>query len=80
MAYVLVCSYRYWCASGEFLRMSWGPSRGLTSLMAKRSQAGWRVKCEDRLPYYIQKSEIAPAACHLPRLHDHDSTTREDLT
>ena len=24
-------------------------------------------------------TKIAPAACHLPRLHDHDSTTREDL-
>jgi hypothetical protein len=50
-----------------------GPVPGV-DVMAKRPR-GW-VKCEDRLPYY-RKSEIAPAACHLPRLHDHDSTTRE---
>jgi hypothetical protein len=30
-----------------------------------------------RTPFPTAK--IAPAACHLPRLHDHDSTTREDL-
>jgi hypothetical protein len=42
--------------------------------MAKRSQ-GW-VKCEGRL----FTTKTAPAACHLPRLHDHDSTTREDLS
>jgi hypothetical protein len=39
--------------------------------MAKRSQ-GW-VKCEDRLPYYRDSSCSLP----LPRLHDHNSTTRE---
>ena len=41
--------------------------------MAKRSQ-GW-VQCEDRLPYYRDSSCSLP----LPRLHDHNSTTREDL-
>ena len=41
--------------------------------MANRSQ-GW-VKCEDRLPYYRDSSCSLP----LPRLHDHNSTTREDL-
>jgi hypothetical protein len=41
--------------------------------MAKGPQ-GW-VKFEDRLPYAYYKDN----SCSLPRLHDHDSTTREDL-
>jgi hypothetical protein len=49
-----------------------GPVLGV-DVMAKRSQ-GW-VKCEDRLPYYRGSSCSLP----LPRLHDHNSTTREDL-
>jgi hypothetical protein len=49
-----------------------GPVPGV-GVMAKRSQ-GW-VKCEDRLPYYRDSSCSLP----LPRLHDHNSTTREDL-
>ena len=49
-----------------------GPVPGV-DVMAKRPQ-GW-VKCEDRLPYYRGNSCSLP----LPRLHDHNSTTREDL-
>jgi hypothetical protein len=49
-----------------------GPVPGV-GVMAKRSQ-GW-VKCEDRLPYYRDSSCSLP----LPRLHGHNSTTREDL-
>ena len=49
-----------------------GPVPGV-GVVAKRSQ-GW-VKCEDRLPYYRDSSCSLP----LPRLHDHNSTTREDL-
>jgi hypothetical protein len=49
-----------------------GPVPGV-DVMAKRPQ-GW-VKCEDRLPYYRGSSCSLP----LPRLHDHNSTTREDL-
>jgi hypothetical protein len=49
-----------------------GPVPGV-DVMAKRSK-GW-VKCEDRLPYYRDSSCSLP----LPRLHDHNSTTREDL-
>jgi hypothetical protein len=40
--------------------------------MAKGPQ-GW-VQCEDHLPYYNKDN-----SCSLPRLHDHDTTTREDL-
>jgi hypothetical protein len=47
-----------------------GPVPGV-GVVAKGPQE-W-VKCEDRLPYYKDKS------CSFPRLHDHDSTTREDL-
>ena len=49
-----------------------GPVPGV-DVMAKRPQ-GW-VKCEDRLPYYRGSSCSLP----LPRLHDHNCTTREDL-
>jgi hypothetical protein len=49
-----------------------GPVPGV-DVMAKRSQ-GW-VKCEDRLPYYRDSSCSLP----LPRPHDYNSTTREDL-
>ena len=63
----LVCRGNYPRTKGNVL----GPVPGV-DVMAKRPQ-GW-VKCEDRLPYY---RGIAPATCHLPRLHD--STTREDL-
>ena len=56
------------CYSGNVL----GPVPGV-DVMAKRSQ-GW-VKCEDHLPYYRDSSCSLP----LPRLHDHNSTTREDL-
>jgi hypothetical protein len=48
-----------------------GPVPGV-DVMAKRPQ-GW-VKCEDRLPYCRDSSCSLP----LPRLHDHNSTTRED--
>jgi hypothetical protein len=47
-----------------------GPVPGV-DVMAKGPQ-GW-VQCEDHLPYYKHNSGS------LPRLHDHDPTTREDL-
>jgi hypothetical protein len=46
-----------------------GPVPGV-DVMAKGPQ-GW-MQCEDHLPYYKDNP------CSLPRLHDHDSTTRED--
>jgi hypothetical protein len=50
--------------------MYWAPG---VDVMAKRPR-GW-VKCEDRLPYYRD----GPCSLPLTRLHDHNSTTREDL-
>jgi hypothetical protein len=60
------------CYGLDLNRNVLGPVPGV-DVMAKRSQ-GW-VKCEDRLPYYRGSSCSLP----LPRLHDHNSTTREDL-
>jgi hypothetical protein len=52
--------------------MSWAPSRGL-ALWPR----GLRGGCSVRTTFPTTK--ITPAACHLPRPHDHGSTTREDL-
>jgi hypothetical protein len=50
-----------------------GPVAPGVGVMAKGPQGS--VKCEDRLPYYKDNF----CSCSLPRLHGHDSATREDL-
>jgi hypothetical protein len=62
------------CCWGARLQMSWAPSSRGLALWLRGLRGGSSVRTA------FLTTKIAPAACHLPRPHDHDSTTREDLS